>query len=939
MGNAVSTSPSRNSRLSTSSDNGRSSTGKVIREHKRNGVVVVKLNSSAASRRGGDGQITHVVTPKGAILYGSLFNPTGMQRAITSSGYPMLAPGELAIPDSRAHRLLVTYCHGWHLIPFPEVFSRHSGTCFVVGDRNNTGAPFQIRVGDCFRLGSVGLVVSEMKLIGQDEQRLDARTLQFLKDEALAFDTNEDLAALASDEIAAEEQDFINTECEVDHTNYSHSRHAKGEEAMSVLTHGDDDDDGSLHDQQSQSQSPSSPQQKQKQAVIDPNGGGIASGERFFCYMCYENHNTPEDPLIAPCDCRGDTRFLHVQCLQKWYHSSALGSHAQVIRTTGNGAPACKICGAAYKTNFRRADGRKTSILEMENNGPYLSLVVVTHHDTNPGLFNTKFRLNFGRHDAVNNSNNNVEEVQDANTIVIGRSSSCTMILDYRTVSTVHAKITYANGRFYLSDNRSSNGTLVYLQDPLPLSFSQPVKIRMGRTTLSLQAKRSWSSALRAFVFGSSSTGDDAIPAAEQLTQTLGTTQTVVHSTSIDYSGCEAPTPNDLQALIATLTSTLADKEAAANTAVDGGNGVAGGPSHAFLNRSYTARTLNDHDHEHDVSADNDDIYGAAGGLDRSSRMMLEHGGYIPPNDMILTAGQQQPLQYQQSRQGNNGGGSNRLSSTTRFMVDDDLMIMPRRHEDVDDDRDLNIYASNSPLSRPYRIDPSSTDGDDAMMMAQMDTRSDEEVLRDVLALSNMEFQQYQQQQQQQSAKGSPVKAGEESPRPMQQPQQQLSRNGSQGRLNAAIRAQTPPSLALGLLSGNGNGDHQGEGSSSRSGKHSNNSLNGPTIAGANNTLVISSAHDAPGMDLPVEGAAASSLPEMIMDEKRENMFNSLPVAGKYAVPGRSQSQSAVAMNSVITPQTPSSGAPYSFAAGDEITSAVAAEDNSVAAVHRSDSP
>lgn len=80
MGNAVSTSPSRNSRLSASPENGRLSSGKVFREHKRNGVVVVKLNSSAASRRGGDGQITHVVTPKGAILYGSLFNPTGMQR-------------------------------------------------------------------------------------------------------------------------------------------------------------------------------------------------------------------------------------------------------------------------------------------------------------------------------------------------------------------------------------------------------------------------------------------------------------------------------------------------------------------------------------------------------------------------------------------------------------------------------------------------------------------------------------------------------------------------------------------------------------------------------------------------------------------------------------------------------------------------------------------
>ena len=75
----------------------------------------------------------------------------------------------------------------------------------------------------------------------------------------------------------------------------------------------------------------------------------------------------------------------------------------------------------------------------MENDGPYLSLVVVTHHDTNPGLFNTKFRLNFGRR--ANNADHATEE--QLNTIIVGRSSTCTMILDYRTVSTIHAKITY----------------------------------------------------------------------------------------------------------------------------------------------------------------------------------------------------------------------------------------------------------------------------------------------------------------------------------------------------------------------------------------------------------------------------------------------------------------------------------------------------------------
>ncbi len=253
--------------------------------------------------------------------------------AIETSNFPILPPGDLIIPDSRAHKLFVTYCHGWHLIPFPEVFSRHSGTCLVVGDRNNPSVPFSIKIGDCFRLGSVGLVVSELKIEGEEEQRIDAKTLQFLKDEALAFDTNEDLAMLASDEMM-QDDDLRDS--------------LQGGKAETATVKGDDEAPYAT-------------------STHNMNGGGLTNGEKYICYMCYETHNTVEDPLVAPCECRGDTRFLHVHCLQKWYQSSAFGTFAQVIRTTGNGAPACKICGTAYKTNFRRPDGKKANILEVRN--------------------------------------------------------------------------------------------------------------------------------------------------------------------------------------------------------------------------------------------------------------------------------------------------------------------------------------------------------------------------------------------------------------------------------------------------------------------------------------------------------------------------------------------------------------------------------------------
>lgn len=192
---------------------------------------------------------------------------------------PFLPPIEIPLNDSRAHKLLVIYANGWHAIPSPEVFSRHSGTCVVLGDRNNTSPPYKIKLGDCFRLGSVGVVVSEMRAFNGEEQRLDSNMLQYLKDEALALDSVDDVAALAADE---------------------------------------GDDRGSLTERQRSNEG------------LREDFGGVGGGERFICYMCYETHDTPDDPLVAPCECRGDTRYLHVLCLQKWYQSSACGPQAQV---------------------------------------------------------------------------------------------------------------------------------------------------------------------------------------------------------------------------------------------------------------------------------------------------------------------------------------------------------------------------------------------------------------------------------------------------------------------------------------------------------------------------------------------------------------------------------------------------------------------------------
>ena len=112
---------------------------KIVREKNRFGSVIVKVASLSSNRRTQDRQSIFTITPRGGLFHGTQCNPILVQKALQSSEYAMLPPVEISLGDSRAHKLLVVHANGWHAIPAPETFSRHSGTCVILGDRNNTG--------------------------------------------------------------------------------------------------------------------------------------------------------------------------------------------------------------------------------------------------------------------------------------------------------------------------------------------------------------------------------------------------------------------------------------------------------------------------------------------------------------------------------------------------------------------------------------------------------------------------------------------------------------------------------------------------------------------------------------------------------------------------------------------------------------------------------
>ena len=218
-------------------------------------------------------------------------------------------------------------------------------------------------------------------------------------------------------------------------------------------------------------------------------GGNTASekiiGDSPVCYMCFDDEDTDENPLITPCKCKGDTRYVHVNCLRKWHTAEA---DNQVCFLSSVDAT-CSVCKTTFKSDFKLRDGRLVKLFKSSLEPPYVSLLVATKHEMAQRLFNTRFQLSFSTLMKPDGRNS-------TRPLLLGRSSGSDMVLDYRTVSARHATIRFKNGEFIFTDAASSNGSYLYLRRPVELTPSQPVQFRLGRSMISMKVVNKWNKRL-----------------------------------------------------------------------------------------------------------------------------------------------------------------------------------------------------------------------------------------------------------------------------------------------------------------------------------------------------------------------------------------------------------------------------------------------------------
>lgn len=199
------------------------------------------------------------------------------------------------------------------------------------------------------------------------------------------------------------------------------------------------------------------------------------------CYMCFDEEDTPANPMITPCKCLGDTRYVHVDCLRKWHTAEA---DNQVCFLSSVDAT-CSVCKTTFRSDFKLKDGRVVKLFKSSLEPPYISLLVATKHEMAQRLFNTRFQLSFAtllKPDGKNGTR----------PLLLGRSSGSDMVLDYRTVSARHATIRLKNGEFVFVDAGSSNGSYLYMRKPVELVTNQPVQFRLGRSMISMKVVNKW---------------------------------------------------------------------------------------------------------------------------------------------------------------------------------------------------------------------------------------------------------------------------------------------------------------------------------------------------------------------------------------------------------------------------------------------------------------
>jgi hypothetical protein len=191
------------------------------------------------------------------------------------------------------------------------------------------------------------------------------------------------------------------------------------------------------------------------------------------CKICLCEESSPKNPLIAPCSCKGSCAFVHVECLRSWTNSKIKKEVANLALSYNFSKFECELCKTLLPKSVRLTSKAEVRMLDYEkSNRPYIILegTVERNEEEKDRIVHVLFP-------------------SQCIPVKLGRGHGCSIKIEDITVSRVHAEISFARGKFYITDMNSKFGTLVKFREELALK--EKLRIQSGRTVLTFSLIKS----------------------------------------------------------------------------------------------------------------------------------------------------------------------------------------------------------------------------------------------------------------------------------------------------------------------------------------------------------------------------------------------------------------------------------------------------------------
>jgi len=199
----------------------------------------------------------------------------------------------------------------------------------------------------------------------------------------------------------------------------------------------------------------------------DDEGSGTQGG---LCRICLDGDCDEQGPLIRPCGCRGSIESVHLGCLQQWIRCrmglmDEKGGNAYLVKQQN-----CDLCKQALPSHVC-LQGVKRPLVEVpQPAGPFMVLEQAARSSRASGSTGVL-----------------VATLARDGTLTFGRSAEkAGFRVDDISISRLHAKISFREGKFLLEDNNSRFGTLVCMRQPYVLSQGETISIQKGGAYVSL---------------------------------------------------------------------------------------------------------------------------------------------------------------------------------------------------------------------------------------------------------------------------------------------------------------------------------------------------------------------------------------------------------------------------------------------------------------------